>query len=638
MKKGAKITLAVIGTVAGLGIIGAGIAAASGAAAATNFTEASLIEKHDTLIDYVSVSGVIESANFNGVYSTLSYPVESVNVQVGDNVRKGDILCTLNTDSLQDQILQQQAAVDSSNVSSDYQLSQAEKDYSNALEEYNNGTNSTIANAEFALAQAESALNKAQDNYDNAVEMSGKDKNTQLRSSEISLESAKLSLESAQKQYDNAVKESSGEDYYSIRNLKQSYEDARTAFIYAGMDKPVTEVERAERIYSEAYSSYIYYSGNPDKLPAGKSLSYYVDEVTKAERFAKSEIESFGLEREMDACFNALRAYEKAKYDIDEGHKNAVANAKLNLDSAKKSAESAEVALQSIKDNTSDGITAYKTQLLDAQLAYNNAKDNLALATKSVESTLASLKANAERERTLSGMNDSQLIALENLKEQLDEAVIKAPCDGTVTFVNCTKGAAPAGMLFAIEDQTDLKITANVREYEISRIKEGMRVIIKSDAVGEEYEGIVTRIAPTASKNPDGSDAGTSLFAVEIAVTSKDTALKIGMTSKLKIVTEEKNNVYAVTYDSIAVDENGNDIIYIAEKGAAGYTVKAVPVTVGMETDYLVEVSGEGISENSVVINDVALITDGQLVLIDETELGIAPDLSSDSQEGAAAE
>lgn len=638
MKKGAKITLAVIGTVAGLGIIGAGIAAASGAAAATNFTEASLIEKHDTLIDYVSVSGIIESADFNGVYSTLSYPVESVNVQVGDNVRKGDILCTLNTDSIQDQILQQQASIDSSNVSADYQLSQAEKDYSNALDEYNNGTNANIANAEFSLAQAEAALNKAQENYDNAVEMSSQDKNTQIRSSELSLESAKLTLESAQKQYDQAVKERDTEGYYSIENLKQSYEAARKAYIDPGFGITLAELENVEKAYASAYRAYTYYCGNPDKIPSGKSISYYLEQVNKAESSAETSSKLYNLEDQMDACFSALRAYEKAKYDVDKGHKNAVESAKLNLENAKKSVESADVALRSAKDNSTDGITAYKNQLLDAQLAYNNAKDNLALAKKSAESTLASLKANAERERTLSGLNNSQLIALESLKEQLDEAVITAPCDGTVTFVNCTKGAVPAGMLFAIEDQSDLKITANVREYEISRIKEGMRVIIKSDAVGEEYEGIVTSIAPTASKNPDGSDAGTSLFAVEIAVTSKDTALKIGMTAKMKIVTEEKNNVFAVTYDSVAVDENGKDIIYIAEKGAGGYTVKAVPVTVGMETDYLIEISGESISENTVVINDVELITDGQFVLINEAELGIAPDLSSDSKEGAAAE
>ena len=151
--KARKIVVPVV-IVAGIAAVGAGIYALSSASAAVAYTDASLIEKQDVLRNYVSVTGTVQSSSFNGVYSTLNYPVESVNAEVGDTVRKGDVLCTLDTDSIQTQILQQQASIDSSNITSQYQLTQAEQNYNDALEEYNNGTNASIASAKFSLEQA----------------------------------------------------------------------------------------------------------------------------------------------------------------------------------------------------------------------------------------------------------------------------------------------------------------------------------------------------------------------------------------------------------------------------------------------------------------------------------------------------
>lgn len=628
--KARKIVVPVV-IVAGVAAVGAGIYALSSASAAVAYTDASLIEKQDVLRNYISVTGTVQSSSFNGVYSTLNYPVESVNAEVGDTVRKGDVLCTLDTDSIQTQILQQQASIDSSNITSQYQLTQAEQNYNDALEEYNNGTNASIASAKFSLEQAKSNLDKAQENYDKAVEMSSKDKNTQLQNAELTLENAKYALENAQKDYDKAKENYDNEDYYSIESYKKAYDDAADVLNDAKFTN--TEVKKATNDYQNAYSDYIKYYYTPEIIPVNKSIADYSAALTAAEKNLAEVQEKYNVKNATDSYKDAVKDYEKVKAQIDEKNLSALRNAETALENAKKNVEAAEISLRSVKDNNSDGINNYKSQLSDAQLAYENAKENLSIVTKSVESNLNSLKASAERERTLSTANDSQLITLESLKQQLDEAVIKAPCDGTVTFANATVGSAPAGTLFAIEDPTDLKITANLREYDVSSVKIGMPVIIKSDALGGvEYDGIVTKIAPTAAKNADGSDAGTALFAVEVAVTSKDTDLKIGMTAKLQIITEEADDAFAVMYDSITTDENGNDIVYLAEKSDMGYVAKAVPVTVGIETDYLAQISGSDISEGDIVINDIDLITDGQPVLIDEAELGIADSLTGGTE------
>ena len=69
----------------------------------------------------VSLSGVVESQSGRKVYSTLSYLVEQVNVQVGDVVQQGDVLAQLKTDDLQMDIAQQQAAVNASKNQSAHQ-------------------------------------------------------------------------------------------------------------------------------------------------------------------------------------------------------------------------------------------------------------------------------------------------------------------------------------------------------------------------------------------------------------------------------------------------------------------------------------------------------------------------------------
>ncbi len=623
LMKARKIVIPIV-CIALVAAAGIGIAAATKASTAGAFTDASFVEKKDNLMNYISVSGTVESRDFRQVFSTLNYPVEAVNAEVGDFVRKGDVLCTLNTDSLQNQILQQQAVVDNSSITSQYQLTEAEKNYNNALDDYNSGSNTSIISAEQSLEQAEAALEKAQNDYDNAVEMSGKDKNTQLQSAELSLKNAEAELEKAKENLDKVRKEASEEDYYSIENLKKARDDADEVLKEAlGSD---SKVRAACEKYQKAYDTYVMFYNDEALIPIDKTIADYLSELRAAEQELASVKEQHAVVNAKKAYEEAVKAYEKAKADIDKAHKNAETSAEDAVSAAEKSIEAAKIQLQSINDNTTDGIKAYKEQLSSARSVYENARENLTLTEKNVQANLASLKSAAERERTLSGLNDSQLIALESLREQLDEAVIKAPCDGTVTFRGASEGELPTGTLFAVEDMTSLKITANLREYDVAYVETGMNVLITTNADdGAEYEGVITKIAPTAAKNPDGSDAGTSLFAVEAAVTSKDTALKIGMSAKMRIITESKDNVLTVPYDCLTSDEDGNDIIYIAEKSETGYTAKAVPVTVGMETDFYAEISGEGISEDTIVINDIQFITDGQTVLINEAELGIAP-------------
>lgn len=142
----------------------------------------------------ISVSGIVESRTFEKVSANLQYNVETVNVEVGDKVKKGDILATLNSDDLQNQIIQQQASIDSSNINTEYSLTTAEKNYNEALQQINDGTYPEIRNAKMNLDSAEDALKKAQDKYDEQLAVSGTDRDSQLTSAKTALLPQRQSL------------------------------------------------------------------------------------------------------------------------------------------------------------------------------------------------------------------------------------------------------------------------------------------------------------------------------------------------------------------------------------------------------------------------------------------------------------
>ena len=65
------------------------------------------------------------------------------------------------------------------------------------------------------------------------------------------------------------------------------------------------------------------------------------------------------------------------------------------------------------------------------------------------------------------------------------------------------------------------------------------------------------------------------------------------MTSKANIIIEEKKNVLCVPYDCVREEEGRTYVVVMNEDG----TTKEVDVKCGMEGDYYIEISGDGIAE-----------------------------------------
>ena len=155
--------------------------------------------------------------------------------------------------------------------------------------------------------------------------------------------------------------------------------------------------------------------------------------------------------------------------------------------------------------------------------------------------------------------------------------------------------------LFSVADNENFVVSTNVDEYDISSISEGMEAAVIVEALGEdELPATVSFVSPTVTT----SSMGSSTYAIEIALDDVNTDLRIGMTAQASIVLEAAYDVLTVPYDCVETDEDGNSVVYVDQDGER----TAVSVEVGMQGDYYVEVSGDGLDENTFVYYNTPLV------------------------------
>lgn len=604
----AKKIIIPVSIIAGIAVIGVAVAALGNAASGVTYADTIKIQQK-TLENKISVSGTVKSAEVTKVYSRLTYPVETINVSVGDAVKKGDVLCTISTEDLQQQILQQQASVESSGISSEYSLSSAEEKYSTALEAYENGENAAVMNAERAVKQAEQALENAKRDEKLGLDTSLPDA---MDNAGTQADTAKKAYDKSVEAYEKAVAELEPKNHpASVKKIYDDLEEAKDLLEEASHPE-IAEIMEAELRYDKAkyaYDNMLMYASSYGEAAA--------DEITTEYTAAKSALAAAYAKYDKDNLKEQIKAleiqYATALENLEtakDAAETAMNNAKLTYDSASKTVDRTGKSNETTKEN-------YGIAVKNAEDALAEAKKNYELAVQQAESELAALKKNAEQQRTLSGLNDPQVIMLQNLKDKLEFAVVVAPCDGVITAVNAEEGVTAGGPLFVIEDLSSLMVSASVGEYDIPYIAEGMEATVRCDAVqGSEYTGKVSSVAPTGMPG----NTGTS-YSIEADIDGEDGKILVGMNAKVSIISDKRENALTITYDALSTDEDGNDVIYIAEKDENGvYHAKMIQVEIGLENDYEIEIISDSISAGMYVLTNTTMLSDGDVVLINEED------------------
>lgn len=349
------------------------------------------------------------------------------------------------------------------------------------------------------------------------------------------------------------------------------------------------------------------------KADQGTQLAAAAQQITDAQQDydsanAKLAEDKKSLETKQTELAAAETASKSAKKAADKKPGDTNLQTAYTTASAAYESKKGEVeALQAAISEEESALTALSRAVTTARTAYNGTKSE-------TDKLIAAAQNTVDMEKYQSA--DSTIAStLKELRDQLEECQVVAPCSGVITAVNVSVGDNNTGelTLVTIEDTSSMKINATVDEADILRIEEGMPAIVTTGATGdEEIVGSVTRVvrvgSQTAATNDmTGMSSPVSGFAAEITVPQSE--LLVGMSAKVKVIIKEKKDVLAVPYDLIMTDDDGDSYVMIAEKQKDGMS-KAVRcnVTVGEEVDYYTEITGGDLKAGDALIYDSSVV------------------------------
>jgi len=191
---------------------------------------------------------------------------------------------------------------------------------------------------------------------------------------------------------------------------------------------------------------------------------------------------------------------------------------------------------------------------------------------------------------------DSARITLESAQKTYDEAVsnagkrtVTASTAGTVIAVNAVSGAAvgsatgataataatSSSPLVEIADLSQMKVTIQVNEVDISKVAVGQNAVVTFSALPDlSLPATVTNIATVASSSASATGTSSSVvtYAVDVLIPQPDVQLKPGMTASVVITTESIPNTLMVLSTAIQTDDAGKTYVSLVTDAETGAT------------------------------------------------------------------
>lgn len=466
------------------------------------------------IITYNKFSGNVVASDSKNIISEASAKVLSVLVDEGDEVKKGDVIATLDASNLEFTISLKEAALNLSDLSTVYNKRDAQKAYDDFKNSLDNGENAQLLSAQASLTNAKTGL-----------------------------DSAKTNLANATKNYNDALEGKL--DGSSLAALHESAIRANAAVASAEEAYNANEAQ-IERIQAESLTA----TGGD-----ASELAVYL---------AKRAELSAALSSARTAAGSVYNQYVSSSDSLDD-----------SIDQLKTVMENAQTAVE------------------NAENSYRMAQDSYSAALTAVNQTLQTYQNAVEKTNALSS-NETSVLELENLYEQLEDYTITAPMDGVVTTISLKEGAmATTGMMVAqVTDFDVMEIEIKIDEYDILGMKVGTEVEVSVDALEVTFEGKITEISRFATVA-----GGVSYFTAKVEFNPDDN-VRSGMSVEVKTVSRSAPQSVSVSVDAIRTKRDNT--AYVLVRGEKNEEVE-VPVSVGVSDGKYVQIT-EGLKEGDVVL------------------------------------
>lgn len=162
--------------------------------------------------------------------------------------------------------------------------------------------------------------------------------------------------------------------------------------------------------------------------------------------------------------------------------------------------------------------------------------------------------------------------SLEEAKQQRENLIVVAPCDGTIATLSISEGdeISSGAMLCSILEGEDMNLTIAVDELDVVEVEVGQKVKITIDALSDaEMDGEVYKIAPVGSNS-----GGVTTYDVELTFDAEGSGVRSGMNATGEITVASTDSTLYVPVEALMTI--GNDTyLMIENEGETASTMAA---------------------------------------------------------------
>jgi HlyD family secretion protein len=544
----------------------------------------------------VTADGTLKALTTVEVKSDAGGRVVLLAVDVGDRVKRGDLIAKIDPTDTQSAYTQALAGMQSTRA----QLSQAQAQAQAqpAL------TRASIAQAQATYEAAQSDLKRLQtstqprgrsdarsalDKTSAAVRGAQEDLRRLSGSTQpVSRIEAKSNLDQAQAALRQARE--------TVNRLKQAQQpqglaEARAALDKAKSDMSVDEKElkRAQELNNKGYVSQSAVDAAQNKYDNSKAAYSQAQERVRTvadDQQAELRVAEAQVEQAQAALVASTKRWEAI--DEDQGAERRSTEARLRQ--AEADAAAAQKRWATLDQDQAAELAASRSKVAQARGALQNAQanavQNRVKAADVVNQQAQMTKSAAEVDKT---------------RTTLSYTTITAPRDGVIlakdveegTIVNSGRsGVATGTTIVELGDLSTMNVDVDVDETDLADIRAGQSVEIEVDSVGNKtLRGVVTRVDPQAT-----TTSSVTTVKVEIEVLDHDKRLLPGLSATCTFLAGDRANVLTLPTRAIR-QRDGKTTVTIPGDPAP----RTVLVEVGLEGDETTEIVA-GLNEGDKVI------------------------------------
>ena len=544
----------------------------------------------------VTADGTLRPLTTVAVKSDAGGKVVLLAVDVGDRVKKGDLIAKIDPTDTQAAYTQAQAGLQSSQA----QLTQAQAQ-AQAQPEM---TRTAIAQAQAAYDAAAMDLRRLQTSTqprDRAEAKAALDKaGAALRASQedlarLTAATQPVSRTQAHSSLDQAVA-ALRQGQENLKRLKQAQQPQARAEAQSALDKAKSdlsvaekELRRAQRLHTQGYLSQSALDAAENQREAAKAAFATAQE--RAQTVADDQAaELHAGEAQVEQAQAAYVAAQKKWDSMDDDQSAEKRGAEARLEQAQADLAAAERRWSTIDQDQAAELAASRAKASQARSALQQAR-----ATVVQDRVKQAAVLDQQAQFTKAQAQVAQT------KTSLSYTTITAPRDGVIlkknveegTIVNSGRSGVAEGMaIVELGDLSTMYVDVEVDETDLADIRVGQKVEIDVESIkSKTLVGSVTRVDPQAT-----TSSNITTVKVEIKVLDHDRRLVPGLSATCTFLAGERSNVLALP--GRAVRQRGGKY-YVTMPGEP--TPKTVPVEVGLEGDDLVEIIS-GLKEGDQVL------------------------------------